>query len=72
MSARSLGTFLLLEGAIVAALLVTRALCLRIVPLEALPLTLRRHVERGNRAVPLVVLLVLLAVLIGGVLRVGA
>lgn len=72
MSAHSLGTFLVLEGAIVAGLLLARAGCLHVLPADALPGFLRRRVERGRLVVPVVLALALLALAMGAALLVGA
>ncbi|WGY00416.1 hypothetical protein QI633_17940 [Nocardioides sp. QY071] len=72
MSAHSLGMFLLMEGAMVTGLLLARAGCLRILPLDAMPGVLRRRIERGKRVTPVVLALALLALAIGTVLLAGA
>jgi hypothetical protein len=70
MSARSLGTFLILEGAIVVGLLLARAGCLHVLSTDELPALLRRRIERGNRVAPVVLVIALLALAAGAALLV--
>lgn len=72
MTTRGLGTFLVLEGAIVTCLLLARTGCLHLLAADALPGILKRRIERGNRVAPVVLALALLALAIGATLLVGA
>lgn len=72
MSTRQLGTFLLLEGAIVTALLLARVACLRIVPSDGMPVQLQRRIERSARVAPAVLVIAVLAVVVGAALRLAA
>lgn len=72
MSIRQLGTFLLLEGSIVSALLLARVACLRILPPDGMPVLLRRRIERTARVAPAVLVVAVLAVVVGAALRLAA
>ena len=68
----TLGSVLLLEGGLVSATLRIRALCLRGLPLETVPQALKPRIVRRNRLAPIVMLLAVAAVAIGGVLLVAS
>lgn len=62
--------FLIVEGAIVGALVVLRMICVQIVDLDSLPRVIIRRVELGNRLSPWFGLVALAAIVIGLALRV--
>lgn len=72
MSARSIGTFLFVEGAIVTGVLLARAGCLHVLQTDEVPAFFRRRIERGNRVAPAVLGLALFALLTGAALLLAA
>ncbi|GAA3671688.1 hypothetical protein GCM10022237_34190 [Nocardioides ginsengisoli] len=72
MTATDLGTFLLVEGALVTGLCLARIICLRLVALDAAPAPVRSWIERGTRLVPAVLALAVATVVVGAVIRIVA
>ena len=69
MSTHQLGTFLLLEGTIVTALLLARIVCLRILPADGRPVLLERRIQSTERVAPALLRLAAVAVVAGAALR---
>ena len=72
MTAIDLGTFLLVEGALVTGLCLARIVCLRLVALDAAPEAVRSWIERGTRLVPAVLTAAVAAVVVGALIRIIA
>jgi hypothetical protein len=72
MSTTDLGTFLMVEGALVAGLCLARIVCLRLVALDTAPSAIRVWIERGTRLVPAVLAVAVGAMVAGAVIRVVA
>jgi hypothetical protein len=72
MSTPTLSAFLLLEGALLTGFLLARAVCVRALPLDAVPTLLRKRIERGNRLAPAGLVVAVIALVIGAALHLVA
>lgn len=65
-------TLLVLEGALIGALVGLRYVCMRVVDLDEIPRAVVRRIELGNRFAPWVAVFAVLAVVVGVVMMLGS